>query len=119
VLADFGGAHSMQNGVTKPEYGAPCYRCKDDDIHYDSLTDAYRLENTREENVAIAQEAKTVLLRRDIYAMSFVLEELFQEDTAAPYAAQINALIQIMQDRSWKNRPSAKEALRLFESIFI
>lgn len=120
VIADFGGASSVQGRVKAPKYGTISYRSKSDDYSYSSLLSQYSFEKTQSENEEISSKAKRLLFRRDIYAMGIVLSNLLRsyrfenkEDSN-----NFNLIIKKMRMRSWKDRISASDALEDFDKIF-
>lgn len=115
VISDFGGSQNLLENTKRPKYGAPFFRCRKDDIAYSSLLRKYSFENTQNENDKIAQDAKNLVFRRDVFAMGFVINALLSSNSNNE---RIKPLIIGMQNRSWNKRMSASEALHEFEQIF-
>lgn len=115
VIADFGGAVDLSKKVKWPNTGTPFYQLDEDYIAYHSLRrQLHHSKKTNSENNTLQTDLKTILLRRDVYAMGIVLDNLL-----GPFESkELHSLISQMLETSWKKRMSASEALAEFERIF-
>jgi hypothetical protein len=117
VIADFGGAGDLSSSIKWP-YGTAAYKCHRDWDSYRSLKNRYHLTNTKEMNDNIVKEAKTLALRRDVYAMGIVLENVLNLSFFKAKSEKLENLVGSMKKTDWKARISAEVALEEFEKIF-
>lgn len=122
VIGDFGGSTQSDRGVKYPRSGTKSYMCEADKAAYKQLVAAFRVTNATEENRAISEAAKKLLMRKDVYAMGIVLGKVMNGHIKyggdIMRAKKIQALIARMTNSSWEERPSATEVLRQFNEIF-
>ncbi|HEV3269542.1 MAG TPA: protein kinase [Candidatus Rhabdochlamydia sp.] len=117
VIADFGGANDLSKNA-KWSYGASFYQLPEDRIAYNSLLKQQIREKTNSGKNKIYIDIKKVLLRRDVYAMGIVLEDLLGSYAKKEKSRKLGLLIGQMKEISWEKRISASEALAEFERIF-
>ncbi|PWU15507.1 MAG: hypothetical protein C5B45_02320 [Chlamydiae bacterium] len=118
VIADFGGAIDLSKKVKWPNAGTLFYQLEEDYTAYRSLRrQLHHSKKTNSENNPLQTDLKTILLRRDVYAMGIVLDNLlgpFKKEKSK----KLPSLISQMLETSWEKRMSASEALAEFERIF-
>lgn len=119
VIADFGGANSMLKSVKWPKYSTDAYECSNDYLEYLSLCRQHESEKLDGKRNVISNNAKTVALKSDVYAMSFVIEDLLRSfDKDKQKSKEIKILIDNMRCISWMKRIKASDALLEFNNIF-
>ena len=118
VIADFGGATDLSMRA-KWSYGTLFYQSEQDRVAFESLHKQINSKKTKEKKAKFYRDLKTILLRRDVYAMGITLVRLLGNSKPDILTRpELCSLLQKMVRISWEKRISASEALIEFEKIF-
>jgi len=78
VIADFGGSRSMSKRAKWPRCTTIKYNCFEDKSAFSSLNKKLSVEKNENKKEKIAKNLKELVLKRDVYAMSFILQNLLR-----------------------------------------